>query len=101
MAQSPRRRERSLAAVWLAILSGSIAGLLPSARADESWVGSGAGIWSSGANWLDGSAPAMGGDPTLAVRFANLQGAPITADLDLGLFSLNRLSFDSKQPATV
>ena len=78
------------------VLAISIAALLPSALADETWIGKGAGNWSDSTRWLDGSAPAAGGDDLLAVHFANVESASIAANLDLGIFSLNRLDFDAR-----
>ncbi|HEV7403029.1 MAG TPA: autotransporter-associated beta strand repeat-containing protein, partial [Chthoniobacteraceae bacterium] len=83
-----------------AVLAASIVSLLPSGRAAETWVGSGTGPWSTNANWLDGSAPPAGGGATQAIQFTDLQAATVSATLDLGLFSLNTLSFDARLPAT-
>ena len=84
------RRHRLFAGLFAATLSvGSMA-----LAQEEVWVGPSSGVWSNGANWLDGSAPAAGGDLALTLRFTG--AGTLTASDDLaGPFFLNRLVFDT------
>ncbi|MDB6174594.1 MAG: hypothetical protein JWL59_3905 [Chthoniobacteraceae bacterium] len=67
--------------------------------AEEVWVG--AGLWSKNSNWLDGSAPLFGVDPTLALRFTASGASPTIASNDLGSqFPVNRLILESDSSAS-
>lgn len=67
-------------------------GAMPWAHgAVETWIGSGISNWSIDANWLDGTAPAPGGDPALTVQFQQMGGT--SASLNPGNFSLAQLDF--------
>ena len=72
----------------IACLAASIATLLP-VSGQEVWSSPLSGRWSEDLRWLDGSAPQVGGDEALSVRFEN--SVAVVADLDLGGFSLHRL----------
>lgn len=78
------------------ILVAFAAALLSGERAvaqEETWIGPSDSPWSSGSSWLDGTAPAAGGDPALTVRL----GARGTSLNDLaGSFALNQMVFSAK-----
>jgi autotransporter-associated beta strand protein len=96
----PKVRGRSfthhLASFAAALLAGT------SVRAaTEVWTGT-TGNWSTDANWLDGTAPVVGGDPTQVLRFTYSGAAATTFVDDLaGTFSLNSLLLDAASPAGV
>lgn len=74
-----------------ALFAGTVA-----AAGEEIWIGPASGQWSANANWADGSAPAAGGDATLALRFTNPASAAITATDNLaGAFLLNQLLLEN------
>jgi hypothetical protein len=80
-------------------LAADIAGFVK-AGAEEIWIGGASGNWSVNSNRLDGSAPAVGGDATLGVRFTAEGATALTATNDLGNpFTLNQLLLDSKSTA--
>jgi fibronectin-binding autotransporter adhesin len=61
----------------------------------EVWTGQSSGNWSFGPNWLDGSAPAAGGDPAQILRFTNAGSSALTFTNDLtGTYVLNQLLLD-------
>src|SRR4051794_4491843 len=68
-----------------------LAGLSASAATDI-WIGANPGSWSTGTNWLGGSAPAAGGGASEIVQFTGSSSASIVATNDLpGTFLLNQL----------
>ena len=84
----PNLRRGGLATAFAAALLAGRAALAQ----EEVWIGGNSGLWSNPANWLDASAPAVGGDPALFLRFVQ---SGITATDDLaGAFALNGLVFD-------
>ena len=63
------------------------------------WTGESNGNWSTGANWLDGTAPLAGGDALQILRFTNPGVGALTSTNDLpGTFALNGLLFDQFSP---
>jgi fibronectin-binding autotransporter adhesin len=83
---------RRSAPTWRALSAVVLAGMIQPAPAVETWTGV-AGNWSTNANWLDGSAPPVGGDPALEIEFGSGAAAAVTSVLDLGVFSLHKLGF--------
>src|SRR5687767_260569 len=69
--------------------------------AEEVWIKTIAATWSENTAWLDGTAPAAGGDPTLAMVFrVDGRNSGVTNSFNdlAGAFKLNRLTFDSDFP---
>src|SRR5688572_12596152 len=98
---TPRLHRKRLLRSPVFALAASILTLSPMGRAaEEFWVG-GSGLWSDHAHWLDGSAPPVGGDPALAIKILNPQGASVTAELDMGHFQLNSLTVESRLSSLV
>ncbi|MDB6155057.1 MAG: hypothetical protein JWL90_3510 [Chthoniobacteraceae bacterium] len=82
----------------LRIAVACIACVASASAAEEVWVG--AGLWSKNSNWLDGSAPLFGVDPTLALRFTASGASATIASNDLGSqFPVNRLILESDSSA--
>ncbi len=75
-----------------------LAGLGAMAETDV-WIGESNGNWSTGANWLDGTAPLAGGDALQILRFTNPGvSAPTSTNNLPGTFALNALLFEQFSP---
>src|SRR6202521_454732 len=78
--------------------------LLSSISATNEWTATASGTWSTGGNWLGGTAPPSGGGATLVLQFDAGGATTYTATNDLGdptTFSLNGYIFNSTSSALI